>query len=461
MDKKKRLRIQGFVIAFCSILFYVLADWCMQMWYTEFWEEILDVAGIALVLFGFILRISARGHKSEQSRQGHDLVQSGPYTLSRNPMYIGSLIIGSGISIMLFNAYILAAFILSWMGFYSYVVNKEEVYLSGMFQEKYAAFMRSTPRFFPRWERWRRMPELCRIKASWVRMEIPTLAGVFLGCYVGELLFDIRLFGVHELVEEFFEISFLVTALSLLFAWVFLDEIRENRNFRVTLDKAMHSGRFRVLPVILLGTIILTSCLVVWINFPASLTFDIQVSQSLQSGGSNETAQLFWMKMVSLPGDSIFRVWTVLIVVLGYLYTANPREGVCVSLALIADILNLVIKGVINRARPAGDMVSVWHNAHTPSFPSGHVVHFVVFFGFIFFSMFYVRKIPVALRIIIAGVSLALIHAIGVSRIYLGAHYASDIVAGYTVGVLFLTMLIYVYRSKFVQRQFPGTASPS
>jgi undecaprenyl-diphosphatase len=97
--------------------------------------------------------------------------------------------------------------------------------------------------------------------------------------------------------------------------------------------------------------------------------------------------------------------------------------------------LDLFLKYAFHRTRPTSEAVKVLQELTTPSFPSGHVVHYVVFFGFLLATMFYVPRIPKEVRIVIGAFCGFLILAVGFSRIYLGAHWATDVIGGYLVGI--------------------------
>jgi undecaprenyl-diphosphatase len=75
------------------------------------------------------------------------------------------------------------------------------------------------------------------------------------------------------------------------------------------------------------------------------------------------------------------------------------------------------------------------------SFPSGHAMATMCFYGMLaFFLMREVKSWPV--RLLIATLTVILSLIIGISRIYLGVHYPTDVVAGYAVGFMWLTFCI-------------------
>lgn len=95
--------------------------------------------------------------------------------------------------------------------------------------------------------------------------------------------------------------------------------------------------------------------------------------------------------------------------------------------------LNELLKQLFERARPDAFHIVA---ASGFSFPSGHAMAALCFYGMVAFLV--VRKRPWQWRMAGAVGAVLLIAAIGISRIYLGVHYPSDVVAGYAAGVTWL-----------------------
>jgi undecaprenyl-diphosphatase len=128
-------------------------------------------------------------------------------------------------------------------------------------------------------------------------------------------------------------------------------------------------------------------------------------------------------------------------------------------------ILNTELKGFFDRPRPSlvhGDLhllgVTVAFPSN-PSFPSGHAITSVIVFGTLAYLV--VRIEPTArLRHWTVGVALAIILLIGTSRIYLGVHYPSDVLAGYLVGFLWATSCALAIEAvRFFRTKKPGVAA--
>jgi len=130
----------------------------------------------------------------------------------------------------------------------------------------------------------------------------------------------------------------------------------------------------------------------------------------------------------------------VSIYVLGYHWEATAS----LIDSVIVGLLNLLIKMLVHRARPSSKLIHVTNLLNSYSFPSGHVMFYKGFFGFICFLTFTLLK-PSWIRnsvLIVFGSTVALI---GLSRIYLGEHWASDVVGAYLLGGLCLIGCIRLY----------------
>ena len=108
-----------------------------------------------------------------------------------------------------------------------------------------------------------------------------------------------------------------------------------------------------------------------------------------------------------------------------------------------ALILNESFKAHFHRARPhvpwsIGD-------EHTFSFPSGHSLFSFVLYGLIAYSLL-TRRDPLPRRLIVTAGCATLVLGIGVSRIYLGMHWPTDVLAGYLTAAIWLTITITIDR---------------
>jgi undecaprenyl-diphosphatase len=202
--------------------------------------------------------------------------------------------------------------------------------------------------------------------------------------------------------------------------------------------------RARLFQLLLFSAIIAFSLLTFLVETRPSFELDLQITLAIQSIDSPLFAWL--MRLISWPG---FLPQSILIVMLiaFTLYTYRLRwEAVAALLAAgISGTSNELTKSLIQRPRPAGDLVNVFEILTSYSFPSGHVMYYTIVFGFVGYLAYTLLKRSMK-RSLVLGVSGAFIALVGVSRIYLGQHWASDVLGAYLLGGLILAGIILLYQ---------------
>jgi protein-S-isoprenylcysteine O-methyltransferase Ste14 len=145
---KTRIKINGImilaVVGLCAFFPFAL----LRRSYGRL-DGFLETVGLCVVLFGQLLRASARGYKAENSDNSGKLVTGGPYAMVRNPMYLGILLIGLGIVLVLGNAWALALFAAGFLMQYLNLFDKEEKALARVFGKSYLEYTRRVPRLVP------------------------------------------------------------------------------------------------------------------------------------------------------------------------------------------------------------------------------------------------------------------------------------------------------------------------
>ena len=101
-------------------------------------------------------------------------------------------------------------------------------------------------------------------------------------------------------------------------------------------------------------------------------------------------------------------------------------------------LLNWSLKLFFERERPN---ILLEYEASGYSFPSGHAMGALIFYGFIYYLV-QKSEVPRRLKALLSLVLLMLIFIIGFSRIYLGVHYLTDVIAGYMAGLAWLTFCL-------------------
>jgi undecaprenyl-diphosphatase len=129
--------------------------------------------------------------------------------------------------------------------------------------------------------------------------------------------------------------------------------------------------------------------------------------------------------------------WTVLtlltIAVAGFLMVARRRATALFVVFAIAGgaTLSTILKSLFNRPRP--DVVAHLVDVHSTSFPSGHAMNSAIVYLTLGALLARTQQVRV-LRIYLLSVSIVLALMIGASRVYLGVHWPSDVLAGWMVG---------------------------
>jgi membrane-associated phospholipid phosphatase len=184
--------------------------------------------------------------------------------------------------------------------------------------------------------------------------------------------------------------------------------------------------------------------LTVLVTTTSTSVVDLFITHTLQAASNPVFSTL--MVALSWPGypPQAFIIPPIIVLLL---YGFGLRwEALCALAAgLMEAALDMLVKDAIHRARPPANLVHVFVRLGSYSFPSGHVTFYTGFFGFIWFLAFVLLK-PSWKRTLLLTVFGALIVLIGVSRIYLGEHWASDVLGGYLLGTLTLVASIQLYR---------------
>ncbi|HEY0056771.1 MAG TPA: phosphatase PAP2 family protein [Pedobacter sp.] len=199
---------------------------------------------------------------------------------------------------------------------------------------------------------------------------------------------------------------------------------------------------FYVLGVLLAGFILLTTLVFLFPNSGIDQNFSAEI-QEHQMPALNVL-----MRVISYVGVFPYSMVMVLITAFVFLIFNYKKEALFICFTLISGLVSSVLKILVNRPRPTEDVVRIIEKAKNQSFPSGHVLFYVLFFGFLAVLMFNLKSIAKPLRFIIGGISLFMVFTVPFSRVYLGAHWFTDVLGGFLLGMLCLLILSYMYLRK-------------
>ena len=126
------------------------------------------IIGGAVALIGVAIRAWASGH----IRKARELAVSGPYAFTRNPLYVGSFVLGVGFTIASGVWWLALLFSALFIGIYLPVMRVEADDIRRIFDDDYDEYERNVPMFFPRLTPWKKSGEKIRFSA------ILTISGI-------------------------------------------------------------------------------------------------------------------------------------------------------------------------------------------------------------------------------------------------------------------------------------------
>ena len=151
-------------------------------------------------------------------------------------------------------------------------------------------------------------------------------------------------------------------------------------------------------------------------------------------------------KFITNFGGAIFlSIATVML----FLLIQNKKIGLSIiSNIVIITILNQLLKRILQRPRPTEFRI-VEETGY--SFPSGHSMISMAFYGYLIYLIYkYVKNKYVKwISIVLLGI---LICSIGISRIYLGVHYTSDVLGGFLISISYLVIYISAVNKFLIEK---------
>ncbi len=181
--------------------------------------------------------------------------------------------------------------------------------------------------------------------------------------------------------------------------------------------------------------IIILSCIfIIWtiLVITNSLTlFDDKIYQFI-IGFQNETLTSI-MKVITSFANPLTIVSLCLISLLSLIWKYKASIYLII-ITIISTVFNFLTKNIVLRNRP-NHLRLIEETGY--SFPSGHAMGSIAFYGFIIFLLSK-SKINKNLKIFLSVIISLTIFLIGISRIYVGVHYPSDIIGGFLLGYIIL-----------------------
>ena len=152
------------------------------------------------------------------------------------------------------------------------------------------------------------------------------------------------------------------------------------------------------------------------------------------------------MKLITFFGGATCLIGLTIIL---FITIKNKKIGLLIGTNLIViTILNQIFKFILQRPRPTENRII---NENGYSFPSGHSMISMAFYGFLIYLIYKYIKNKKLKYISITLISILIIF-IGISRIYLGVHYTSDVLAGFLFSISYLIIFILIANNKVLNK---------
>jgi undecaprenyl-diphosphatase len=177
------------------------------------------------------------------------------------------------------------------------------------------------------------------------------------------------------------------------------------------------------------------------------ISFDATVANIITSFRSPPMTES--MLFISYLGNAYFLMYAIIFMIL-FLWKTHKKDAVMFSFIFASAVgLNLFLKELFQRSRPLEALV----NEPQYSFPSGHAMNSFVFYMALTYFVFWHMKNR-KLGWFLSFLAVLLVILIGISRIYLGVHYPSDVLAGFLAGLCWLGIVILVDKTLLFFRLF-------
>ena len=180
---------------------------------------------------------------------------------------------------------------------------------------------------------------------------------------------------------------------------------------------------------------------------------DASVSQYIISFRTPALTEYF--TFATNVGDSLgYLCAFVIITIVFYLIFHSWKNVIELALiSLLALSSNVVLKQIIHRARPLSEhLVSV----DTLSYPSGHAMSAMAFYGFLIYLV-YTFKMKAVLKAAVISLLAIILLSIGISRIYLGVHFPSDVAGGFVAGFIWVVLCVLILNVLRIFKEDPKT----
>jgi undecaprenyl-diphosphatase len=193
------------------------------------------------------------------------------------------------------------------------------------------------------------------------------------------------------------------------------------------------------------ASLILFAVLAVLAHEYAYFAWDLRLARAIQSVDLPGWAAL--MRWASLFGDGATPWGLTIVTALLFIAWRRRSEGAGVVMSVGGGtLINNLLKLLVERPRPAAELVGFSYASREMSFPSGHVTFYVCFFGFLFFAAYALLSRGSRVRRAALVLLPLPVLLVGLSRIALRAHWPSDVLGAYLLSGVWLVFSVEAYR---------------
>ncbi|WP_376793509.1 phosphatase PAP2 family protein [Thermogemmatispora sp.] len=220
---------------------------------------------------------------------------------------------------------------------------------------------------------------------------------------------------------------------------------QEIQEARLPWYRTIRIRRGRLLLVLYALLLSVFALLAWWVHEHPVLSIDVAITREFQEEQSPWLRTL--MLAISLIGSVPLLAAFLVVATALLLWLARFRLEALILLGncLSSELLNRTVKLLVARPRPSPTLVEVLQAASGASFPSGHVMAYVAYWGLVFSYALILFEGWRWWRILLLLLSAFFIVMVGPSRIYLGDHWASDVLGGYLLSGLWLSLWLLLY----------------
>lgn len=219
--------------------------------------------------------------------------------------------------------------------------------------------------------------------------------------------------------------------------------LRRTRNFirKIFLQLGLLSAELVIVLVLFLLSAVVFSWLVKYVFFDKGSWLDQNAFAWVASFTTPRNTRI--MRWITFLGTHTFLIPANILLTSWFLFVRQHRwySIKVAALALSSVAMMFVLKFIFSRTRPLTPLLGP---ALGYSFPSGHSMMSFSFYGLLIYLTYRYLRPP--LKWVLIPVLACLIFLIGLSRIYLRVHYASDVIAGFSMGILWLVFSLWVLR---------------